>query len=340
MSAFPTEDFRAALLAWFRRDGKSYPWRETEDPWHILVSEIMLQQTTIPTVLARYSAWMHRFPTPHALAEATEEQALRSWEGLGYYRRVRSLQATARAVVEQYAGIFPKDKERLMQLPGIGEYTAGAVLSFAFNIPAPIVDANVSRVIARLDNYRESVDSTPGKKYMWRRAEELVDRENPRYFNSAIMELGQSYCKPQGPDCLLCPVRPFCSAENPDELPVKTPRPEVTRLVHHDIICIGEKGILMVKQEDGKRHEGMYRFPQRTEQETKDLPVVMKQNYSVTRYKISRFLHLSTNAEIRPQSGEAFVSLKNIEELPMASPDRKVLVSQSFRKILRGRKSA
>lgn len=340
MPAFSIQDFRKNLLTWFRRDGKTYPWRETEDPWHILVSEIMLQQTTIPTVLARYSEWMHRFPSPLELAQATEEQALRSWEGLGYYRRVRSLQATARAVVEQYDGIFPRDKNLLMQLPGIGEYTAGAVLSFAFNIPAPIVDANVSRVIARLDNYRESVDSTPGKKYMWKRAEELVDRDDPRRFNSAIMELGQTYCKPQGPDCLLCPVRPFCSAENPDALPVKTPRPETTRLVHHDIICINGETILMEKQEDGKRHEGMYRFPQRTEQETSSFPIVMKQNYSVTRYKITRFLHLVPPAGIRPEKGESFVSLDAIEDLPLASPDRKVLSSQSFRKILRERKSS
>ena len=180
--------FRNALVEWFRREGRDYPWRRTTDPWHILVSELMLQQTTIPTVLGRYDRWMRQFPTPAHLAAVDEQTALRSWEGLGYYRRVRSLQAIAREIVNEFGGRFPDNAEGLKRLPGIGPYTSGALLSFAFNKAAPIVDANVARVLARIDNYSVPVDSTEGQKYLWSRAESLVDPEHAREFNSAIME--------------------------------------------------------------------------------------------------------------------------------------------------------
>ena len=227
---FNVHAFRNALVEWFRREGKDYPWRRTTDPWHILVSELMLQQTTIPTVLGRYDRWMRQFPTPGHLAAVDEQTALRSWEGLGYYRRVRSLQAIAREIVNKFGGRFPDNAEGLKRLPGIGPYTSGALLSFAFNKAAPIVDANVARVLARIDNYSVPVDSTEGQKYLWSRAESLVDPEHAREFNSAIMELGQTCCSISSPNCLLCPVRPFCSAERPETLPVKNPKPQVTRV--------------------------------------------------------------------------------------------------------------
>ena len=180
---FDIRAFRNALVEWFRREGKDYPWRRTTDPWHILVSELMLQQTTIPTVLGRYERWMRQFPTPGHLASVDEQTALRSWEGLGYYRRVRSLQAIAREIVHEFGGEFPDNPEGLKRLPGIGPYTSGALLSFAFNKAAPIVDANVARVLARIDNYSVPVDSTEGLKYLWTRAENLVDPEHARQFS-------------------------------------------------------------------------------------------------------------------------------------------------------------
>ncbi len=313
-----------ALVSWFERNGKDYPWRRTTDPWAILVSEIMLQQTTIPTVLARYESWMRRFPTPADLAAASEEEALRSWEGLGYYRRVRSLRATAAAVCERFGGRFPSELVDLLSLPGIGDYTAGAVRSFAFNLPSPIVDANVSRVLARLDNDATPIDSTEGRKRHWQRAAELLDRARPRLFNSAIMELGQTYCLPASPDCLLCPCRELCRAENPASLPVKTPRPEWTLETHYDLLCVTPLGVLMEKQTDGKRHEGMYRLPRRSEEETRGLQRLATQKYGVTRYRITRHLFASDDpSSARP--GEEWIPVARLEELPMASPDRKLL---------------
>lgn len=321
----PHPGWQEALTDWFLREGRDYPWRRTTDPWAILVSEIMLQQTTIPTVLARYEAWLAQYPTPAALAAATEEEALRSWEGLGYYRRVRALQAAARCITEQYGGFFPTEEADIRALPGIGDYTVGAVLSFAFNRPAPLVDANVSRVFARLFNDATPIDSSEGRKLHWNRAAEHVHPTEPRAYNSALMELGQRICTPGEPNCLLCPIRSWCRAERPAELPVKLPKKETLCMEHHDILLLSPLGLLMKRQENGKRHAGMYRLPDRTAEETAALPLLCTQRYSVTRYKVTRRLYRSTDtADIR--QGEEWIPLHRLPDLPMASPDRKLLL--------------
>lgn len=324
MSHPHAQEIAQALVDWFTVHGRDYPWRRTTDPWAVLVSEIMLQQTTIPTVLGRYERWMEQFPTPAHLAAASEEEALRSWEGLGYYRRVRALQAAARAIVQQHGGIFPHTEAEIRALPGIGDYTVGAVLSFAFNTPAPLVDANVSRVFARLCNDATPVDSPVGRKAQWKMAADMVHRSNPRAYNSALMELGQTICTGSAPNCLLCPVREWCRATNPESLPVKTPRKEITAVEHHDIFLLTEAGILLEKQTDGKRHEGMYRLPRRNPEELTRLPELCSQKYSVTRYKVTRHLYQASE-DTAARNGEEFIPLDRLESIPMASPDRKIL---------------
>ncbi len=316
-----------ALVAWFAEHGRDYPWRRTTDPWAILVSEIMLQQTTIATVLPRYAAWMEQFPTPAHLAAAGEEAALRSWEGLGYYRRVRALQAAARAIVERHGGQFPTAEEDIRALPGIGDYTAGAVLSFAFNRPAPLVDANVARVFARLANDPTPIDSPACRRAHWEMAARLVHRSKARAYNSALMELGQTLCCPGEPACLPCPLRPWCQAagKDPAALPVKLPKKEVSSLEHWDILLLTPKGLLMEKQASGRRHEGMYRLPRRSEAEVAALPHLGDQKYSVTRYRVTRHLYRATAADCPPREGEAFIPLAQLPATPMASPDRKIL---------------
>ena len=324
MSIPHAQEMAQALVDWFSTQGRDYPWRRTTDPWAILVSEIMLQQTTIPTVLGRYERWMQQFPTPAALAAATEEEALRSWEGLGYYRRVRALQAAAKSIVEHHGGNFPSTEAGIRALPGIGDYTVGAVLSFAFNQPAPLVDANVSRVFARLFNDPTPVDSPAGRKQHWKLAAEMVHPTNPRAYNSAIMELGQTICTSGRPDCLLCPLRPWCRAEHPEALPVKLPKKEITAVEHHDIFQLTEAGLLMEKQVGNKRHEGMYRLPRRSAEHCATLPHLADQKYSITRYKVTR--HLFRAAENEPtQPGEEFIPLSRLDDTPMASPDRKII---------------
>ena len=284
----------------------------------------MLQQTTIPTVLGRYADWMHRFPTPQALASATEEEALRSWEGLGYYRRVRSLRAAAQAIMERHGGEFPTEEADIRALPGIGDYTAGAVISFAFNKPAPLVDANVARVFSRLCNSRTPVDSPAGRKEQWQLAGQMLHRTDPRAYNSALMELGQLVCTTGAPQCLLCPIRAWCRAKDPAELPVKLPKKQTTALEHWDILHVTKRGILMERQAEGKRHAGMWRLPRRGKDEVQNLEHITDQSYSVTRYKVTRHLYRSAPST-RPRKGEAYIPLHELEQIPMASPDRKII---------------
>lgn len=324
-----------ALVDWFSNHGRDYPWRRTTSPWAILVSEIMLQQTTIPTVLGRYDKWMQQFPTPASLAAASEEEALRSWEGLGYYRRVRSLQAAARAIEQEHGGVFPTTEKDIRNLPGIGDYTVGAVLSFAFNQPAPLVDANVSRVFARLLNDNTPIDSPAGRKNHWALAASLVHPTNPRAYNSALMELGQTICCTGTPDCSHCPLKQWCQATEPEKLPVKLPKKEITTLEHHDIFLLAAEGLLLEKQSSGKRHEGMYRLPQRTQKDCATLPLLETQKYTITRYKVTRYLYEACeNMPLLPN--EEWVPLHRLADMPMASPDRKIisrlLTSKEFSK--------
>ncbi len=323
MSTIPP--LAADLVAWFEREGKSYPWRETHDPWYILVSEVMLQQTTISTVIARYTPWMEQFPTPRHLAEATEEQALRSWEGLGYYRRVRNLQAAAKAIVESHAGQFPREEADIKALPGIGDYTLGAVLSFAYNQAAPLVDANVSRVLSRVYNDTTPIDSTAGKRLQWQQARELLHPTNARAYNSALMELGQSICSITQPQCLICPIRTHCKATEPEKLPIKQAKASITAVEHWDIVHLHpEKGLLMVQQADSKRHAGMYRFPSRPKEQAEQYPLLCKQKYSITRYKVTRYLHQACE-DFTAHEGEIYIPFAQLANIPMASPDRKMV---------------
>lgn len=314
-----------ALVQWFRRNGRDYPWRRTTNPWAILVSEVMLQQTTIATVLRRYETWMQQFPTPAALAAADEQTALRSWEGLGYYRRIKALRAAALAICERFGGNFPTAEADIRSLPGIGDYTVGAILSFAFNRPAPLVDANVSRVFARLDNDYTPVDSPAGRKAHWAKAATLVHPAEPRAYNSALMELGQTLCTAT-PRCALCPLRPHCHAERPEELPVKLPKAPITRTEHHDILCITEQGVLLEQQAENARHAGMYRLPRRSPAEVAKLPHLCDQKYSITRYKVTRHLYRA-DAATKAGENEYFIPLAELAGIPMASPDRKLLRS-------------
>jgi A/G-specific adenine glycosylase len=315
--------FRKALNKWFEQSGKNYPWRATDDPWEILVSEIMLQQTTVSSVIAnrRFERFLEEFPDLETISRAQEDQLLRAWEGLGYYNRVRNLQRAAAAVLSNHHGIFPKDAATLESLPGIGKYTAGAVSSFAFNEPAPIVDANIARVLARLFNYQSPIDSTAGIRQLWKWAELLLDQKHPRIFNSAIMELGQTYCSPKLPDCHSCPVRNFCHSSSPESLPLKKPRRKVVRVDEHAIFFKKDRSILLM-QESGGRRKGFWRLPLRSEEEVAHLEPETKFTYSITHHRVTLYLYRS---EISPTSSEIFVPLNRLDSLPIASPIRRAI---------------
>src|SRR5215471_3048121 len=190
------------LLRWFDREKRTLPWRGEKDPYRILVSEVMLQQTRVAVVVERYQQFLRQFSSVSRLARAKEESVLAAWSGLGYYRRARALHAAARRV--QKNGSFPASAEELAQLPGIGRYTAAAVASIAFDEPVAVVDGNVERVLERL------LGREDGKQAAWQRAETLLDRVRPGDSNQAMMELGATVCTPRAPQCLICPVNSFC----------------------------------------------------------------------------------------------------------------------------------
>src|SRR5512134_738690 len=215
---------RRALLAWYRRERRDLPWRRTRDPWAIWVSETMLQQTRVETVIPYYERFMQRFPNVAALADADTDELMSHWAGLGYYSRARNLKAAASQVVREHGGRVPGDVEALRALPGVGRYTAGALASIAFDRPAPIVDGNVARVLARLLDLDLDVRSPAGQRRLWAEAEALANGPSPGDLNQALMELGALVCTPRTPRCADCPVRRRCrgrAAGRAEALPVK-----------------------------------------------------------------------------------------------------------------------
>jgi A/G-specific adenine glycosylase len=219
-----SNEFRAALRAWFAQSQRDLPWRRSRDPYRIWISEIMLQQTRVATVIPYYRKFLERFPTVHELAAAPEEEVLRMWSGLGYYRRAQNLQIAARQIVAGYGGEFPRKKAEVLELAGIGEYTAAAILSIAFGEKLAVLDGNVARVLARLDARRGDLRGAGRWRSLQDRADQLLDGEAAGDWNQAMMELGATLCTPGAPQCLLCPVRQFCEARKQgiaEQLPEK-----------------------------------------------------------------------------------------------------------------------
>jgi len=222
-----SEALQAALAGWYHLRRRSLPWRDDPTPYRVWVSEIMLQQTQVATVIPYFERFLAAFPDVHALARAPEEDVLALWAGLGYYRRCRHLHAAARHVVERLGGVIPDTVEGLLALPGVGRYTAAALASIAFGRPAAVLDGNVARVLARLVALALPTDRGPGQRALWGLAEALLDPLDPSSHNQAMMELGALVCAPRSPDCRTCPLAPWCAAHamgTPERFPLKAPR--------------------------------------------------------------------------------------------------------------------
>jgi A/G-specific adenine glycosylase len=202
--------FRKQLLAWFRQFQRDLPWRRTRDPYRVWLSEIMLQQTRVAAVVPYYERFVERFPDVHALAAAAEQEVLRLWSGLGYYRRARHLQKAAQQIVAAHGGEFPSRREDVLALPGIGNYTAAAILSMAFEKKLAVLDGNVARVLARLGAVRGDLRTSARWQELQECADAYLDAKSPGDWNQAVMELGATLCTPKSPQCLLCPVAQFC----------------------------------------------------------------------------------------------------------------------------------
>ncbi len=260
----PIPAIRRALLAWFRRNRRDLPWRRTRDPYAIWLSEIMLQQTRVETVIDYFTRFLERFPTVDSLAAAREDDVLKLWEGLGYYSRALNLHKTAKAVTGQQSGVFPSTVEELRRLPGIGRYTAGAIASIAFGVRAPVLDGNVKRVLARLFAIEERIDQAATIHRLWELAEALVPPRSPGDFNQALMELGARICLPKNPLCAACPVRARCEARArgiQDRVPAKRPAKKVP---HRHVVAaaIRKNGrYLLGKRPAGGMLGGLWEFP-------------------------------------------------------------------------------
>src|SRR5438876_1211618 len=202
--------FRGNLLAWFRHFQRDLPWRRTRDPYRVWLSEVMLQQTRVTAVVPYYERFLERFPNLHALAAAPEQEVLRLWSGLGYYRRARNLQKAAQQIVAEHGGEFPSRREEVLGLRGVGNYTAAAILSIAFEQKHAVLDGNVARVMARLGAVRGDLRARRRWQKLQNSADAYLDTKSPGDWNQAMMELGATLCAPRSPQCLLCPVAQFC----------------------------------------------------------------------------------------------------------------------------------
>jgi A/G-specific adenine glycosylase len=251
--------FRGALVRWFRRNKRELPWRATRDPYAVWVSEIMLQQTRVETVIPYFARWLRAFPTAASLARAPFARALKLWEGLGYYSRARNLHRAAKLVAKDG---MPREAEALRRLPGIGRYTAGAIASIAFDERAPIVDGNVSRVFARVFSIRANVKLPATQRRLWSLAEQLLPPRRCGEFNEALMELGALVCLPVNPKCSGCPLRRVCASPG-DALPNRGGPPRATT-VTHDVVFARRGGkVLMRRRPSRGLLAGMWELPPR-----------------------------------------------------------------------------
>jgi A/G-specific adenine glycosylase len=329
---------RAALLAWYSRSRRDLPWRRTKDPYAILVSEVMLQQTQVKTVIPYYQRWMAQFPDAASLASAPEEQVLKLWEGLGYYRRARNLQAAARAI----CGHFPETLDGLLSLPGVGRYTAGAVGSMAFGLKLPVVDGNVSRVLARFLGVKNFIKSPEVQARLWSWMESAMPEKDPGDFNQAMMELGATVCAARAPLCDACPLRNECWARRhgwQDRLP-KSEKVESVGRVESAVLIRDAQTIWLVLRKAGEWHEGLWALPSVLRPDAADdwmgdfderfgLRIETRKastssRYQVTQHRIELRVYETAPTKIKSPDLKAR-GLEELDSLPMVTAHRKSL---------------
>ena len=256
--------FSDRILDWYTHHERELPWRDHPDPYAVWVSEIMLQQTRVETVIPYFERWMDRFPSVRELTAASEQEVLSIWEGLGYYSRARNLYKAARIVVDKYGGELPHDLTALGKLPGIGRYTLGAIASMAFGLDVATLDGNLRRVFARVFNVAEPADAPAGEEILWALAERHLPKGHAGDYNQALMDLGATLCLPRNPACLLCPLRELCKARSlglQEQRPVLKPKAEVPHYTVTAAILQRDGKILLAKRPSKGLLGGMWEFP-------------------------------------------------------------------------------
>lgn len=258
------EEFRSALFGWHKTVQRPMPWKGEQDPYRIWISEIILQQTRVEQGQPYYEKFIAAFPTVEALADASEQMVLKMWEGLGYYSRARNLLRCARVVRDQFNGCFPNSLPELLQLPGIGPYTAAAIASFAFQVPVAAVDGNVERILSRIWGLEMPVNTPAGKKQITALAMDLLDPLKPGLFNQAMMDFGALQCLPRNPLCNKCPFRESCSAyitQRTSTLPVKIRKPEKKQRFFHYLVIRSGMEVYVRQRPSGDIWASLWEFP-------------------------------------------------------------------------------
>jgi len=284
------------LMDWYRNNQRDLPWRRTNDPYAIWLSEVILQQTRVEQGMPYWLRFMENFPTVTDLANADEREVLRLWQGLGYYSRARNLHAAAKVVRDEYNGNFPNQYEQIRALKGIGDYTAAAISSFAFNLPHAVVDGNVYRFLSRIFAINTPIDSTNGKKEFFVLANELLDKSNPGTFNQSLMEFGAMQCKPSNPDCSVCPFNQYCQSfatNTVSEYPVKSKKTKTRNRYFDFIILSDEKNTILQKREGKDIWQGLYQFPL-IESATKN-----KNKLDLSKSEVANYLNTNSHKMIK-----------------------------------------
>ncbi len=335
------------LLNWYARQGRDLPWRRTRVPYAIWISEVMLQQTQVKTVLPYFKRWLEAFPTVEILAQADQQTVLKAWEGLGYYSRARNLHRAAIVVVQEFGGVFPQTLDEVMRLPGIGRTTAGGILSAAFNQPLPILDGNVKRVIARLVALQ--VPTGQAVDRLWAISEQLVPKTRGRDFNQAFMDLGATVCTPKNPDCPSCPWEGDCRAKHlglQGEIPRVVKRAPLPQKCLAVMLVVNSAGEWLIVQRPPKGLlAGLWDFPQvafeleipdlgmmaRREYglELGDIVPLMEVNHAYTHFKVTFVVYraecLGGMGNLRLDQPHAWVLSKNLGQYPFPKSHLKMI---------------
>jgi A/G-specific adenine glycosylase len=342
--------FSSKLLNWYSVNARELPWRDHPNPYAVWVSEIMLQQTRIESVIPYFQRWMTRFPTISDLAAASQQEVLSLWEGLGYYSRARNLHHAAKIVIEVYEGKLPQDAGTLRKLPGVGRYTAAAIASIAFGQDEPALDGNIRRVLSRVFNLIDPVGSTKGTQKLWKLAGENLPPGRAGDYNQAIMDLGAMICTPRSPDCAVCPVAGICQAK---ALGVEEDRPVPklkVKIPHHIVTAavIQKNGrVMVVRRPPDGLLGGMWEFPGGKQEPEEDLPTCLRREileelgveilvgepfgvyrHAYTHFRVTLHAYLCSlnggQPQLKEHIGLCWVDPVKLNDFPMGKIDRQI----------------
>lgn len=344
------QPFAVSILAWYKSHARSLPWRGHIDPYAVWVSEIMLQQTRVDTVVPYFTRWMEHFPTLEVLAASDEQDVLALWEGLGYYSRARTLLKAARMVLEEFGGKVPRERKTLETLPGVGRYTAAAIASIAFGQDEPVLDGNVKRVLARVTNFLHPVNTPAGEKELWRLAEEMLPEGQAGEYNQAVMDFGATLCTPRNPDCGNCPVQKICLSYRLGvqlERPVMVEKAPVPTIQVAAAVIHRGGTVLIARRPSRGLLGGLWEFPGGKMENGETLPQALKREiqeelratievekqmgeyrHAYTHFKVQLTAFYASLEGSEPVPLEAseirWVEIQELKNFPMGKIDRKI----------------